>query len=77
MNELHNSTVIEYIESTYFYVRSEDNKSLITLFGNVENKFFGLVLRIICVIVSLISFLACSNLTEGILYYTIAKFWKG
>ena len=71
MNELHNSTVID------FYVRSEDNNSLITLFGNVENEFFGLVLQLICVIVSLLSFLTCSNLTEGILYYTIAKFWKG
>ena len=77
MNELHNSTLFEYIERTHFYVRSEDNNSLITLFGNVENEFFGLVLQLICVIVSLLSFLTCSNLTEGILYYTIAKFWKG
>ena len=77
MNELHNSTVIEYIERTYFYVRSEENNSLITLFGNVEKESFGLGLRIICVIVTLIMFLTCSNLTEGILYYRIAKFWKG
>ena len=77
MHGLHNSTVIQYIERTYFFVRSEENNSLITLFGNVENEFFGLVLRIICVIVTLITILTCSNLTEGILYYRIARFWKG
>ena len=77
MNGLHNSTVIEYIERTNFYVRSEENNSLITVFGNVENEVLGLVLRIICVIITLITILTCSNLTEGILYYRIAKFWKG
>ena len=77
MNGLHNSTVIEYIERTNFYVRSEENNSLITVFGNVENEVFGLVLRIICVIITSITILTCSNLTEGILYYRIAKFWKG
>ena len=77
MNESHNSTIIEYIEPTNFYVRSEENNSLITVFGVVENEVFGLVLRIICVIATLITLLTCSNLTEGILYYRIAKFWKG
>ena len=77
MNESHNSTIIEYIEPTNFYVRSEKNNSLITVFGNVENEVFSLVLRIICVIATLITLLTCSNLTEGILYYRIAKFWKG
>ena len=77
MNGLHNSTVIEYIERTYFFVRSEENNSLITLFGNVENEGFGLVLRIFCVIATLIMIFTCSNLIEGILYYRIAKFWKG
>ena len=77
MNGMRNSTVIEYIGEGFIHVRSEENYSLMTIFGNVENQVFGLVLRIICVIISLITFLTCSNLTEGIMYYKIAKFWKG
>ena len=77
MNGMYNSTVIEYIGEGFIHVRSEENYSVMTIFGNVENQVFGFVLRIICVIISLITFLTCSNVTEGIMYYKIAKFWKG
>ena len=77
MNGMYNSTVIEYIVEGFIHVRSEEHYSVMTIFGNVENQFCGIVLRIICVIISLITFLTCSNLTEGIMYYKIAKFWKG
>ena len=77
IDRIHNLTEMEYIKDYLFYVRSEDDKSLTTIFGHIENQGLALILQIFCVIVDLFIFMTCLNLTEGVMYYKIAKFWKG
>ena len=45
--------------------------------GNVENQALVLTLQIFCGIIDLFVVMTCCNLTEGFMYYGIAKFWKG
>ena len=77
IDRIHNLTEMEYFKDYLFYVRSEDENSLSTIFGNVDNQALALILQIFCVIVDLLIFMTSLNLTEAVMYYRIAKFWKG
>ena len=82
--EIQNSTKIEYSKNVIYefieklsYGGMEDNARLVTIFGNVENPALVLPLQLFCVVIDVMIFLTLVNLIEGIMYYRIAKFWKG
>ena len=82
--ELHNSTEVEYTKNVLYeyaqklsYSHSQDNKSLYTIFGNIDNPFIAFFLQLVCYLVDVLFILTLSNFTEGILYYRIARYWKG
>ena len=82
--ELHNSTEVEYTKNVLYeyaqklsYSHSQDNKSLYTIFGNIDNPFIAFFLQLVCYLVDVFFILTLSNFTEGILYYKIARYWKG
>ena len=77
IERIHNLTGIEYFKEHLSYDRSGDENSLSTIFGNVENQALVLTLQIFCGIIDLFVVMTCCNLTEGFMYYGIAKFWKG
>ena len=71
-----NSTTIEDVAERIFYMLSkDDDKALITIFGNVHGGF-AYVLQAFCVILDGFTMVTCSNLIEGFLYSKIAKYMK-
>ena len=83
LNGVYNSTEIKYTDNVFHeygeklsYVYSTDSKSLVTIFGDIDNKFLTFTLQLFCYIVDLLFVLTLGNLTEAILYYKISKYWK-
>ena len=72
-----NGTVMEYMKYYVSFVRAEDDGSMITIFGRVEDPTLAILLQTFCIVADVMIFFTCSNLTEGIMYYRIAKLWKG
>ena len=69
---------INRITSNYiWFVCAEDDGALITIFGRVEDPVFQIFLQSFCIVADVMKLLTCSNLIEGIMYYRIAKLWKG
>ena len=76
-NDNMNRTEIEYIKHYIWFVRAEDDGAMITIFGRVEDPVFAIFLQSFCIVTDVLIFFTCSNLTEGIMYYRIAKLWEG
>ena len=83
MNGFYNSTEVKYTDNVFHeyaeklsYVHSSDSKSLVTIFGDIDNKIWSYTLQLFCYIVDLLFALTLGNLTEAILYYKISKYWK-
>ena len=72
-----NQTEIEYIKFYLSFVRAEDDGSMITIFGRVEGPVLTIFLQAYCILADVIIVFTCSNIAEGIMYYRIAKLWKG
>ena len=72
-----NGTAMEYMKYYVSFVRAEDDGSMITIFGRVEDPTLAILLQTFCIVADVMIFFTCSNLTEGIMYYRIAKLWKG
>lgn len=83
LNGFDNSTENRYTDNVFHeyaeklsYKHSTDSKSLVTIFGDIDNKFLTFTLQLFCYIVDLLFALTLGNLTEAILYYKISKYWK-
>ena len=77
LNNSMNRTEIEYAKRYFWFVRAKDDGAMMTIFGRVEDPFLAIFLQSFCVVTDLMIFVTCSNLTEGIMYYRIAKLWEG
>ena len=75
-NNIHR-TEIEHIKYYIWFVRAEDDGAMITIFGRVEDPVFAIFLQSFCIVTDVIIYFTCFNLTEGIMYYRIAKLWEG
>ena len=71
-----NRTEIEYIKFYLSFVRAEDDGSMITIFGRVEDPVLTIFLQAYCILADVIIVITCSNMTEGFMYYRIAKLWE-
>jgi hypothetical protein len=69
-----NVNSVEYLMERNFYrMTKDDDRALITIFGNVEGHFV-FPLQALCVILDIIFYATCLNLLEGYLYLRISKF---
>ena len=59
-----------------FYILTEDEKFLLTIFGPVQNSAVILFLKVFCIVVDLLIIAAMFNLTEGMFHFKIAKYLK-
>ena len=59
-----------------FYILTEDEKFLLTIFGPVQNSAVILCLKVFCIVVDLLIIASMFNLTEGIFHGKIAKYLK-
>ena len=59
-----------------FYILTEDEKFLLTIFGPVENTAVILCLKVFCIVVDLLIIASMFNLTEGMFHFKIAKYLK-
>ena len=76
-NNIINRTEIDYIKHYIWFVRAEDDGAMITIFGRVEDPVLAIFLQSFCIVTDVIIYITVSNLTEGIMYYRIAKYWEG
>ena len=70
------STMTEYFNERFFYLVTKDNSELITIFGTMENGVASLFLKVFCIIVDMLIVVSCLNISEGVIYYRIAKYMK-
>ena len=71
-----NSSTLEYVGEHIFYrLSKDDDRAIITIFGNVHGGLVY-VLQAYCVIVDVFIMITCFNLMEGFLYSKIAKYMK-
>ena len=59
-----------------FYILTEDEKNLVTIFGPVQNSAVILSLKAFCIVVDLLIIASMFNLTEGMFHFKIAKYLK-
>ena len=59
-----------------FYILTEDEKFLLTIFGPVQNSAVILCLKVFCIVVDLLIIASMFNLTEGMFHFKIAKYLK-
>ena len=71
-----NRTEIDYIKHYIWFVRAEDDGAMITIFGRVEDPVLAIFLQSFCIVTDVMIYVTVSNLTEGIMYYRIAKLWE-
>jgi hypothetical protein len=71
-----NVNELEYLMERMFYMKTkDDDRALITIFGNVKSNF-AYPLQAFCILVDLIIIATTLNLMEGFLYSRIANFMK-
>ena len=74
--EYSTSTMTEYLNERFFYLVTKDNSKLITIFGTMENGVASFFLKVLCIMVDMLILVSCLNISEGIIYYRIAKYMK-
>jgi hypothetical protein len=71
-----NTTFMKEVKGRFFYnLSKDDNRALITIFGNVNGGLAD-VLKVFCVIMDVFIIGTSLNLMEGFLYFKVAKYMR-
>ena len=71
-----NTTFMKEVTGRFFYnLSKDDNRALITIFGNVNGGLAD-VLKVFCVIMDVFIIGTSLNLMEGFLYFKVAKYMR-
>ena len=74
--EYSTSTMTEYVNERFFYLVTKEKGELITIFGTMENGVTSFFLKVLCIMVDMLILVSCLNISEGVIYYRIAKYMK-